>query len=156
MNQTTPQEITFAEIRKGDKLRVTDTYPSGSQIVIIGIAEQPDMSSTEYARWLTNGSHGDATLVIGVKNPEDGVKQKIELLERERVPTPRVAGTIIRIKEFKDYGDLIKQTDSLAILDNDHEWCMWEYPVDVGCKYIAPEDVLDWNPVNITDLPHSR
>jgi len=153
MNQTT-REITFSEIRQGDKLRVTETYPSGLESTVVGIASQADTVVTEHARWLAHSdSQNNADFILAVTNPPRGVKQKIELLHRERIAPPTEHGTIIRITEFIRYNNVVK-TNALAILDIDDEWCYFEYPNECGSAYLAPSSIVSWNPVDITDLPN--
>lgn len=155
---STPQEITYSEIRKGDTIRVTETYPSGFQNIQIGVAEEHLNEGFVGDRWLstTGTSQNNVVLVAKPEGSSALLKQIVELVERPKVPLPTEHGTIIRITEVSTFGEHSKSVSSLAILDTDGEWCMFEFPHDVGCDYFSPNNILSWNRVEITDLPHSN
>jgi hypothetical protein len=151
---STPQEITYSEIREGDRIRVTETYPSGFQNISVGTAHERTNPGSNGDRWFAL-TDDQLQVVLASSEVPSRVKQVIELVERPRTAPPTERGTIIRITEYYDHVHTV-QGSRLAILDTDDEWCAFEFPDDIGCTYINPKDILTWNPVEITDLPHSN
>jgi hypothetical protein len=151
---TAIKEIPFSGIRKGDTIRVTETFPSGFKSVSEGVAETYQAG---FERWLTpSESSGDPHLILTAKNPMHGAIRNIELLDRPTPPLPQEYGTVIRITAYKNgYNSRVRRT-TLAILDHDGDWAAWSFPESVGVDYLKPSEIIEWNPVTIVDLERTE
>lgn len=138
--------IARSEIKKGDRVRVT--YPSGDSIqTVTGTAFQQD----DGGDWFTEGNN----YVTNRYRSEETV----ELFPKPLPKLPTDIGSIVMVKKYSDTYDEgeIEITPSIAILDSDGDWALVNIdPDSYGTTYLSPDLILDWNPTELTVLPHEN
>jgi hypothetical protein len=147
---TTYDEIARSNIKKGDRIRATWTH-GALTYTIEGVATTQDAQGD----WLTSGPpRYDLNITNMFRTNE-----VLHLVERPQKPLPITDGTAIRItKIYNEENDWnfpnigVIDINEIALRDGDGDWLIVSLSENrSGSIYIKPKDILEWNPLNISD-----
>lgn len=100
-------EILFADIEKGDRIRRTTTYGDGGTAIYEGIA-------VKHGTFYWDTSEG---LTLAFNDDDNDPDILIELVDRPKPELPKVRGTIIKAKKVRG-----TTGDFVLILDDEKNW----------------------------------
>lgn len=131
-------EILFADIEKGDRIRRTTTYADGGISVEEGIA-------AKYGSFYWDTSEG---LTLAFDNDDDDKDIMVVLVERPSPDLPKERGAIIKAKKVRGtVGDFV------LIRDDDKNWrsAVLIDDAEYGGSYYwhGPSDIADWTEMEL-------